>query len=268
MEVEGHNGELDIHPTALVSPHARLGAGVRVGPCAIVEAGVVLGEGCEIAAHVQLLGDLEMGAHCKVGPGAVLGGLPQDKSYRPEFRSALCIGEENDIREHVTIHRSALDGGVTRVGEANFFMVGSHVGHDCVIGKGNTLANHCLLGGHVQLGDGIFMGGAVGVHQFVRIGDRVMVQGHAGLSLDVPPFVTAGENNLIFGLNVVGLRRAGIAPEDRAEIKRLYQAFYREDHALSGALEWARARSWGNEAAKFLAFIEGDSHKGLCVRTG
>lgn len=265
-EAAGSDGA--IHPTAIVEPGAKMGHGVTIGPYVVIESGVVLGAGCQIAAHAQLLGNLHLGSRCRVGPGAVLGGFPQDRSFQPHFQSGVRIGADNDIREHVTIHRSASEGGLTVVGDGNFFMAGSHAGHDCVIGSHNTLANHCLLGGHVQLGDGIFMGGAVGVHQFVRVGDRVMIQGLSGISLDLPPFVMAGDTNRVYGLNMVGLRRAGFTAETRTELKKLYRIIYREQRSLSEALELADAQDWGPEARQFLGFIKAKSHKGVCVRSG
>lgn len=256
-----------IHPTALVDSEAQLGADVSIGPYAIVEGGVSIADGCVISGHAQLLGTLELGAGCKVGPGAVLGAFPQDLSFDPSLPSGVKIGAGCDLREHVTIHRSTAPGVVTTLGEQNFLMVGAHVGHDSQVGDDNVIANHCLIGGHVQIGNGNFLGAGAGFHQFVRVGDRVMVQGLTACSLDFPPYIMAAERNRIFGLNSVGLRRAGFSKEARAEVKAVFKLFFRSQLRLKEALGQANERSWGPEATKFLDFVGGESKKGICLRS-
>jgi len=255
-----------IHPTAVVDSQAQLGADVSIGPYAIVESGVSIGDGCEISGHAQLLGTVELGEGCRVGPGAVVGALPQDLSFDRSQPSGVTIGAGCDLREHVTIHRSTLPGVVTTLGERNFLMVGAHVGHDSQVGDDNVIANHCLIGGHVEIGNGNFLGAGAGFHQFVRVGDRVMVQGLTACSLDFPPYVMAAERNRVFGLNSVGLRRAGFSKEARAEVKEVYKLFFRSRLRLQEALGTARERTWGPEASRFLEFVGGESRKGICLR--
>ncbi|NCF92164.1 MAG: acyl-ACP--UDP-N-acetylglucosamine O-acyltransferase [Verrucomicrobiaceae bacterium] len=256
-----------IHPTAVVDSQAQLGADVSIGPYAIVEGGVSIGDGCEVSGHAQLLGTVDIGEGCKVGPGAVLGAFPQDLSFDRTRFSGVKIGAGCDLREHVTIHRSTKPGVVTTLGERNFFMVGAHVGHDSQVGDDNVIANHCLIGGHVHIGNGNFLGAGAGFHQFVRVGDRVMVQGLTACSLDFPPYVMAAERNRIFGLNSVGLRRAGFSKEARAEVKEVFKLFFRSQLRLQEALGKARERIWGPEAEQFLKFVGGKSKKGICLRT-
>lgn len=258
---------MPIHPTAIVDPQAKLGSNVSIGPYAIIESGATIGDGCELAGHVQLLGQVELGEGCRVGPAAVLGALPQDLGFDPQQESGVKIGASCDLREHVTVHRSTQVGVVTTLGERNFLMVGAHVGHDSQIGDDNVIANHCLIGGHVQIGNGTFLGAGAGFHQFVRVGDRVMVQGLTACSMDFPPYIMAGERNHIFGLNSIGLRRAGFSKEARAEVKAIYKLFFRSQLRLKEALEQANDQAWCPEAAAFLEFVGAPSKKGICLRT-
>lgn len=256
-----------IHPTALVDPAAQLAPDIDVGPFAIIEAGVHVDSGCRIAGHAQILGQVEIGPRCRIGAGAIIGGDPQDKGFAPDTVSGVRVGADNDLRENVTIHRSTQPGGWTILGERNFLMGGAHLGHDCHVGDDNTLANNVLLAGHVQLGNGAFLGGACGVHQFVRLGDRIMVQGLAGISMDVPPYLMVGMSmNRIAGINSIGLRRAGFSKESRAEIKELFRLFYRSALSATEAQAEAAALTLGDEAQAFLTFLRGDSVKGVNLR--
>jgi UDP-N-acetylglucosamine acyltransferase len=171
------------------------------------------------------------------------------------------------IREHVTIHRSLNEGEKTIIGQNNFLMAGTHVGHDCILGDNNSLANNIMLGGHIVIGNHCFMGGGAGVHQFARIGDYVMLQGHASISQDIPPYVTAAGLNNIVGLNSIGLRRGGFDPATRREIKRAYQLFYHQDLNRKQALETAASESWGESAQIFINFLSKKSKLGYCMRS-
>lgn len=258
---------MNVHPTAVIGSGASLGAHVSVGPFAIIEEGVTLGDGCVISGHAQLLGDVTIGAETHVGSSTVIGGPPQDLGFDPKTQSGVRIGTRCQIREHVTIHRSTSEGGSTSIGDRNYLMAGAHVGHDCQMGHDNTLANQCLLGGHVELGSHTFLGGGAAIHQFVRIGDHVMAQGHMGSSLDIPPFVMASGVNMVTGLNSVGLRRAGFNAEERAELKTIFKLFYREEKPLREAIREANDADWGDRAKQFLEFMEAPSRKGVCMRS-
>ena len=212
-----------IHSTAIVSSTARLGAGVEVGPFAVIEDGVVLGAGTRIEAHAMVRRGTRAGVNNVVHPFAVLGGEPQDRRHAGED-TTLEIGDSNVFREHVTVHRgTAHGGGVTRIGSHGLFMVGAHVAHDCQLGDAVILANATLLGGHVTLGDHVVTGGGVAFAPFVRVGERAFLAGGAMVERDVPPFViAAGDRARVRALNKVGLRRSG-APE--ASVIRLEAAF-------------------------------------------
>lgn len=255
---------MKIHPTALVESGAELADDVEVGPFAVIESGARIGAGCMIRGHAQIVGSVILGEGCEVGHGAVIGADPQDLGFDRRLISGVVVGSKNTFREHVTIHRSAREGGNTVVGDGNLLMVGCHLGHDSVVGDSNIFANGCLLGGHVHLGSGSFLGGGTGIHQFVRIGDRCMAQGHASISQDVPPFALVADLNKICGLNVVGMRRAGLSAATRQNVKDAYHQIYLSKLGLQEALTAADAREWGPEAKAFIDFFRESSKKGVC----
>jgi len=200
-----------IHPTAYIAADVLLPDVITVGPFAVIETGAELGANCQIGAHAVVHRYVKMGAGNIVSPHAVLGGLPQDTSFNDETVSWLSIGDNNVFREGFTAHRSAKENGKTRIGSGCFFMNNSHVAHDCSIGDGTIFANNVAIGGHVEVGARVFMGGAVVVHQFCRIGSYAIVQGTTGLNKDVIPFMLIGGRPAKhYRLNTVGLRRAGI----------------------------------------------------------
>jgi len=258
----------EIHPTALVAEGAALGPGTVVGPYAIIGPNVRLGAGCRVLAHAQLVRDVCLGDRCVVGRGAILGDDPQSLSFDPDTPSGVEAGPGNTFREHVTVHRSTRAGGLTRIGEGNYFMAGCHVGHDAAIGNRNVIANACLLGGHVEVGDRAFLGGGAGFHQFVRIGDLAMVQGNAVMNRDVPPYLMAGASSQLFGLNVVGLRRAGIPAAGRDDLRRLYRLMFRGQLNLGQALAAAESQEWGEDAGRLLEFLRATSKQGVCRAAG
>jgi UDP-N-acetylglucosamine acyltransferase len=209
-----------IHPLAAIAGGARLGAGVRVGPFAVIEDDVEIGEGCEIAAHAVIKRYTRMGARNRVAEHAVIGGEPQDVKFRglPSF---LVIGAGNLIREGATIHRASTEGGETRIGDENFLMAYSHVAHDCQIGNQTVIANGALVAGFVSVGNRAFVSGNVAIHQFARIGRLAMVGGLARISQDCLPFIiTEGSPARARGLNIVGLRRAGVPAQEVAALKK------------------------------------------------
>lgn len=253
-----------IHRTAIVEDGAILGEGVSIGAYAIVGPKAKLGDGCQVMAHAQLLNDIELGSNCLVSGGAILGGDPQSLGFDPDTPSTLRIGPDNQFREHVTVHRGAKPGSATVIGSGNYLMAGCHVGHDSTIGDRNIIANACLLGGHVVVGNRAFLGGGAGFHQFTRIGDLAMVQGNAIMNRDVPPFLIAGAQSQLFGLNTIGLRRAGIASASRDELRRLFRKLFRGALNLRQALEEVGQTSCGDEASQLIAFLRAPSHQGIC----
>lgn len=247
---------MEIHPTAVVSPRAELGAGVRVGPYAVVEDGVFVGEGCEVGAHAVVKQFTTLGARNRVFEHATLGGEPQDVKFKGE-PSALVIGDDNLIREYVTIHRGSGEGGVTRVGSRNFLMVGVHVAHNCVVGDDNVFANGGALAGHITVEDHVFLSSNVGAHQFVRMGRFAMVGGKSKIVQDVLPFFTTdGNPPRVRGLNATGLRRGGFSAGERSALKRAHQILFRARLPLERAL--TTLEEMGDEhVAHLAAFIRG-----------
>ncbi len=228
---------MSVHPTAIVSPRAVLGKDVVVGPWAIVEDDVVIGDGTEIRAHAVVKRFTTLGAANRVHEGAVLGGEPQDLSFR-DLETRLLIGDRNVIREGVTIHRSTKAGGATVVGSDCFLMAYVHLAHDNRIGDRVIMANNVMLAGHVEVGERAFVGGGAGVHQFCRVGRLAMVGGNAKVVQDCLPFViTDGHPARARGLNVVGLRRAGVAPPQLRTLKEAYRLLVRSGLRLEPALE-------------------------------
>jgi UDP-N-acetylglucosamine acyltransferase len=215
-----------IHPTAIIENGASVASDAEVGPFAIVEKGAVVGSGCVLAANSILHGSVVLGSKVHVDSFAVIGGLPQDLHFDPSITSGVEIGSGTVIREHVTIHRSTKPNGMTRIGANCLLMATCHVAHDCIVGDDVVIANTTLLAGHVQIGNGAFLGGNSAVHQFVRVGERVMIGGNAGLTRDLPPYCMMSERDRLVGLNIVGLRRAGFSRDEIAEIKKLFHLVY------------------------------------------
>jgi UDP-N-acetylglucosamine acyltransferase len=243
-----------IHPSAIISPCAQLDASVQVGPFSVIDAQVSLGPGCRVGPHVYLTGRTTIGPDNDFHANCVIGGPPQDVKYKNE-PTGLRIGAHNLFREGVTVHRSAKPGQDTIVGSHNFLMVNSHVGHNVRLGDRVIVANGALLGGHVEVDDGVFISGNCVVHQFVRIGTLAIMRGSSAISQDLPPFMVArGENNLC-GLNTVGLRRAGFSAADRLELKRLYQKLFLSGLNRSQALAEARKEFDSVSATRLLDFI-------------
>jgi len=255
-----------IHPTAVIHPKARLDPTVRVGPYAVIDEGVELGPNCVVGPQVYLTGLLTAGANNQFHAGCVLGDAPQDLKYRGA-PTRLRIGDHNVFREHATVHRSTREDAETTIGSHCFLMAHCHVGHNCVIGDYVILANGALMGGHVTVGDRAFISGNCLVHQFVRVGTLAIMQGGSAISKDLPPFTVARGGNGICGLNVVGLRRAGLSAPDRLELKELYHLLFRQDLGLRAALAAAQGKFTSPPARTLLDFIA-SSKRGICVHTG
>jgi UDP-N-acetylglucosamine acyltransferase len=253
-----------IHSRALIDPRAVLGEGCVVGPDAIIEGDVVLGPGCVIGPRACLTGKTTLGAGVKVGVGAIVGGEPQDLSYRGEA-SLTEVGEGTTIREYVTIHRGTKEGTVTRVGKHCFLMTGAHVAHNCQLGDHVILANNVLLAGHVEVGNRAFLGGGAVVHQHNRIGAYAMLRGQIGMSMDVPPYCMATKLNTIGAINQVGLRRNGFDVLRRRRILNAMNVIFRSGKNRSQALEAVRADEslFHADVELLLTFVE-TTKRGLC----
>jgi UDP-N-acetylglucosamine acyltransferase len=256
------------HPTAIISDDAVLPPDVKIGPFAVIEGPVTVGPGCTIGPHANLIGPLTLGANNQVGTGAVLGGAPQHLGYKDE-PTAIEIGDGNIFREHVTIHRgmpTPAGTGVTRIGHRNFFMAGSHVAHDCIVGDDVILANSALLGGHVTVGDRAFISGNSAVHQFCRVGRLAFLSGASATSKDIPPFFVMQNINIVRGLNLVGMKRGGVPPAERVAIRKAYRILYLTRPALPLPLALLRIEAeLGAFAAvrELVEFIR-TSKRGIC----
>lgn len=218
---------LAVDPSAKVASTAVIGADVVIGPYCVIGPKVTIGDNCRLDSHVVLSGRTTIGARTSIGSFSSLGTPPQSTHYHGED-TALVIGEDCDIREHVTINTGTANGNVvTRVGHHCFMMVGSHIGHDCVVGDHVTFANNATLGGFCEIGDHVFLGGLSAVHQFTRVGERAMVGGMVGAVLDVVPFtIVIGDRGKLAGLNRVGLKRGGFSTAQIHVVYRAYKALF------------------------------------------
>ena len=255
---------MKIHPTALVDPDARIGADVEIGPFSVVGPRAVIGNNTIVQSHVVIEGNVTIGTDNFIGHGAVIGAAPQDLSFSPERKTKVEIGNDNIIREYSTIHRGSPESSATKIGDNNFLMTGAHVGHNCALGNNVVIANNCLLAGHVRVDDGAFLGGGSTFHQHMHVGRLVMVQGSSAFGKDLPPFVIAAERNSVFGINVIGLRRAGFSVQDRDEIKAAFKLLYLSGLNISQALEKAATIKFGAPVREFLDFVANAKKRGIC----
>ena len=253
-----------IHPTAIVDADAQIGADVGIGPFSIIGPQAVIGEKTTVQSHVVIEGKVVIGTGNFIGHGAIVGAPPQDVSFSPERKTRVEIGNDNIIREYCTIHRGSPDGSATKIGDKNFLMAGAHIGHNCLIGNNVIIANNSLLAGHVRVDDGAFLGGGSTFHQHMHAGRMVMVQGSSAFGKDLPPFVIAAERNCVFGVNVVGLRRAGFSAKDREQIKAAFKLVYLSGLNISQALGKAATMKFGAPAREFLDFVANAKKRGIC----
>jgi UDP-N-acetylglucosamine acyltransferase len=224
-----------IHPSALIAPEAELAEDVQVGPHVVIEGAVRVGPGCVIRPGAHLIGPLALGRNNQVYSYAVLGEQPQHLRYAGE-PTRLEVGDDNVFREHVTVHRGTTQSWVTRVGSHNYLMANSHVAHDCQVGNHCILANGALLAGHCTLADLVYLSGNSAIHQFVRVGRLALLSGLSASTQDIPPFIIQQRINCVAGVNVVGMRRAGIPTEHIDAVRRAFHLLYREELALPQAL--------------------------------
>ena len=253
-----------IHPTAIVHPDAKLAADVRVGPYVVIEGPAEIGAGCLIQAHAIITGHVRIGVSNSIGYGAVIGADPQDYSFHPETESWVVLGDNNRIREYVTLHRGTKPDTSTRLGSNCFLMAGVHLAHNAEVADRVIIANNVLLGGYVRIDTGAFIGGGSVFHQFLRVGRQAMVRGNCSFSKDIPPFTIAAGVNTVAGLNAIGLRRSGLSEEQRQEIKDAFKLLYKSGLNTTQALQAASQRTWGPEAAEFFEFVAEAKRRGIC----
>ncbi len=261
---------MGIHPTAVVHPKAKLADDVMIGPYSVVGEHVEIGRGTRLLAHVYVDGWTRIGERCQFYPYASIGTPPQHLQYKGE-PTKVVIGNDNIIREYVTVNRATVQGGgVTMLGSHNIVMAYVHIAHDCNLGDHVLMANAASLAGHITIGDHAIVGGLVGIHQYVRIGGYAMVGGCSALGRDVPPFTRAagGYNAKLFGLNWVGLRRHGFTMDRIETLKRAYKFLFRSGHPMAEAMKLARDEFCENEDVMYLLkFMEG-TKRGVCLSVG
>jgi UDP-N-acetylglucosamine acyltransferase len=250
-----------IDPRAVISPQARLAADVTVGPFTVIGADVEIGAGTWIGPHAVINGPTRIGSHNKIYQFASLGDAPQDKKYAGE-PTRLEIGDRNVFRESCTVNRGTIhDRGVTRIGDDNLFMAYSHVAHDCQVGNKIVMSNLATLGGHVELGDWVIMGGLSAVHQFCKVGAHCFIANNAAVTRDVPTYVMAvGQPAEPHSVNSEGLKRRGFTPEQIQNIRRAYRLLYRSGLKLQAALnELEQTAQSQAEIVPFVEFIKRSS---------
>ena len=249
----------DLHPTAVVHPDAELGTGVQVGPYAVIHEGTRIGDRCRIGAFSTVHPGVSMGEGNQVSEHVVLGGLPQDIAFDPDCPSGVEIGASNRFREFCTVHRATREDRPTRIGSDCFFMFSSHVAHDCVVEDGVILGGYTGLAGHVQVGTRAILSGHVAVHQFSRVGRLSMIAALTAVERDVLPFFLLGRNPTVhYGLNRVGLKRAGIEGERYRELETAWRA-------LRGGCEATELSGAGEEVTHLKAWLSEPSKRGHCA---
>ena len=257
-----------IHNTAIIHSNAKIADDVEIGPYVIIGDKVKINAGTKIKSHAVIEGDCEIGRNNIIYPFATIGVDPQDLKFNGED-SKLIIGDNNKIREHVTIHRGTKDGGmITKIGSNNLLMVGVHIAHDCLVGDNVILANNATLAGHVQIQNNVVIGGLSAVHQFVRIGKGAMIGGMSGVESDVIPFgLVMGERAFLAGLNLVGLKRNNFSREEIHALRNYFKAVFLEniDENFS-----ARAKKIAENFAEFglvsevIKFINSETSRSFC----
>lgn len=255
-----------IHPTAIIEDGAQIGSGVAIGPYSSIGSNVTLGDGVVLHSHVVVAGRTSVGSNTQIYPFASIGHNPQDLKYDGE-PSALEIGADNVIREHVTMNPGTQGGGMlTKIGEGCLFMIGAHVAHDCRIGDHVILVNNATLGGHVEIGEWAIIGGLSAVHQFVRIGRHAMVGGMSGVENDVIPYGSVfGNRAHLSGLNLVGLKRRGFSRDDIHDLRRAYRLIFAPEGTLQERLADVSELFSGVEPVmEIVAFTGADSSRSIC----
>jgi UDP-N-acetylglucosamine acyltransferase len=255
-----------IHPTAIVSKQAQLGKNVEVGAYSVIGDEVKIGDGTIIKSHVVIEGDTVIGKNNVIFPFASIGLEPQDLKFKGE-KSKVVIGDNNKIREHVTIHLGTQDGAmVTKIGSNCLLMVGVHIAHDCVVGDHVILANNATLAGHVVVGDHVVIGGLSAVHQFARIGKGAMIGGMSGVENDVIPYgLVMGERASLAGLNIVGMKRHNIAREDIHALRSFFKKVFSNKATAFSVRVDAAAKEFPNKTVQEVAgFVKTESARSFC----
>jgi len=262
---------MPIHPNAVVHENAKIHESADIGPFVTIEEDVEIGENCVIMPGAVIRAHTKLHKGVRIHAHVVIGDDPQYVGFDPTLKTGVEVGEGSEIREYATINRSIYEGKYTTVGKGVMLMISAHLGHDCIIGDGVVIANNTMLGGHVEVGPKAFISANVVIHQFCRISRLVMVGGMVGINRDVPPFIltsAGGGPAYLFNLNVIGMRRAGIEPKARKQIKEAFNVIFNQNKNLSKGLEaiYETMQSWDTitpEAQEFVDFCGEKSKRGL-----
>jgi len=254
---------MNIHPSSIVSPKAKLADSVSVGAFSVISDNAVIGADTKIGSHCLIEGNTTIGKGCEIFTGAVVGSRPQDLKFKGE-KVFLEIGDNNIIREYCTLNPGTQEGGKTVVGNNNLLMAYSHIAHDCVVGNGCVLANNCTLAGHVTIEDKAVVGGIVAIHQFVKIGKLSIIGGCSKVVQDIPPFSTCdGHPARVYGLNLIGLRRHGLSNDSIRKIDQAFKIFFNSGLSLKHALEKAEKELEKTEEILYLVNFAKSSERGI-----
>ncbi|MBR72458.1 MAG: acyl-[acyl-carrier-protein]--UDP-N-acetylglucosamine O-acyltransferase [Rhodospirillaceae bacterium] len=259
-----------IHRTAVVSEKATIGKDVIIGPYCVIGDDVKIGNSVELISHIFIDGHTDIGSRTKIYPFASIGTPPQDLKYKGEI-SKLKIGEDNIIREHVTMNPGTEGGGLTtQIGDKCLFMVATHVAHDCIIGNNVVMANNATLAGHVKINDWVILGGLSAVHQFVRIGRHAIIGGVTGVRDDVIPYGSVtGAHGKLAGLNLVGLKRRGFDRETIHDLRRAFRLLFANEGTMTERVTDVTELYSGNEPVMDIVnFIQSDSSRAICQPRG
>ena len=257
---------MPVHPTAVVDRLAEIDPTADIGPYAIIDGPVQIGPDVRVYPHAFISGHTQIGARCQIHPGAVVGHLPQDLAFTGG--ETYCrIGEDVIIREHAQVHRGTEEGSSTVVGNRCFIMAGGHIGHNCRLEDDVKIVNCALLAGHVQLGQGAFVGGGAAFLQFVRIGELAMIAGGARVVMDIPPFFLADQSGKCVTVNTVGIRRANFTGEQRDDVKRAFRTLYRTDQPFGDAVISLAEQVQTDAGRRILEFVRAPSRRGIAGLT-
>jgi UDP-N-acetylglucosamine acyltransferase len=246
---------MNIHPTAIISPEAKIGKNVSIGPYSVIEADTEIGDDCIIDAHIKIARYTSIGDRCRIYFGALVGEEPQDHRFVKGLKSSTEIGSDTIIREYVTIHRPPFEGLKTIIGNHVLLMAFVHVAHDVVIEDHVTMANHTALTGHVHIGTGAVLSGYIKIHQFCRIGKLAFVAADTIIQQDIPPFTMFDGNSLVCGPNTVGLRRAGLNDEQRAAIRKAIKTYFFKGLNSTNAIAAITKEEVTPEVQHFVDFV-------------
>ena len=255
-----------IHKTAIIDPNAKISSTVEIGPYSVIGPNVIINDNVIIQSHVNITGHTTIGKNNKIYSFASIGSDPQDMKYSGE-QTKLLIGDNNTIREYVTINTGTVQGGgITKVGNNNLIMINAHIAHDCIIGKNIVIANSAAIAGHAEIGDNVIIGGNCGIQQFVRIGRMAMIGGMTGVSRDVIPYgLSTGNRNYLNGINVVGLRRSKISNKEIIGLTDAYKEIFRTKSLNENLSKLNGEFKENNLVKEVVKFINKDKKRPICT---